>query len=99
MTGTLDNLVRTGQLKREPPAQQELDGLIRSALARLRDAENITLSLESRFDLAYNAAHALSLAALRSHGFQAEARPGGGTLTRPSTCACEPLRLRAANPL
>ncbi len=74
MTASLDNLVRTGQLKREPPAQQELDGLIRSGLARLRDAENTALALESRFDLAYNAAHALSLAALRRHGFRSENR-------------------------
>ena len=41
---------------------------------RLRDAENATLSLESRFDLAYNAAHALSLAALRWHGYRSENR-------------------------
>jgi hypothetical protein len=32
------------------------------------------LSLESRFDLAYNAAHALSLAALRRLGFRPENR-------------------------
>ncbi|MGE4343834.1 MAG: hypothetical protein AB7F20_06050 [Geoalkalibacter sp.] len=32
------------------------------------------LSLESRFDLAYNAAHALSLAALRWHGYRSENR-------------------------
>jgi hypothetical protein len=57
---SLDNLVRRGQLKAEPPAQSELDGLIRSGLARLSDAENKALSLDSRFDLAYNAAHALS---------------------------------------
>jgi hypothetical protein len=74
MTANLDNLVRIGQLKREPPAQQELDGLIRSGLARLRDAENTVLSLESRFDLAYNAAHALSLAALRRSGYRSENR-------------------------
>lgn len=74
MTARLDNLVRTGQLKGEPPAQQELDGLVRSGLARLRDAENTSLALESRFDLAYNAAHALSLAALRWHGFRSENR-------------------------
>lgn len=74
MTESLDNLVRTGQLKREPPAQQELDGLIRSGLVRLADAENASLSLESRFDLAYNAAHALSLAALRWHGYRSENR-------------------------
>lgn len=74
MTASLDNLVRAGQLKREPPAQQELDGLIRSGVVRLRDAENAALSLESRFDLAYNAAHALSLAALRWHGYRSENR-------------------------
>jgi hypothetical protein len=39
-TASLDNLVRGGQLKAEPPAQSELDGLIRSGLARLKDAEN-----------------------------------------------------------
>ena len=37
----------------------------RSALARLNDAGNPANSLESRFDLAYNAAHALCLAALQ----------------------------------
>lgn len=74
MTESLDNLVRTGQLKREPPTQQELAGLIRSGLVRLADAENASLSLESRFDLAYNAAHALSLAALRWHGYRSENR-------------------------
>lgn len=70
----LDNLVRIGRLKAEPPAQAEFDGLVRSGLVRLRDAENATLSLESRFDLAYNAAHALSLAALRWHGYRSENR-------------------------
>jgi hypothetical protein len=74
MMASLDNLVRIGQLKREPPAQQELDGLIRSGLVRLRDAENTVISLEGRFDLAYNAAHALSLAALRWHGYRSENR-------------------------
>jgi hypothetical protein len=70
----LDNLVRIGQLKTEPPAQAELDGLIRSGRVRLTDAANVTLNLESRFDLAYNAAHALSLAALRWHGYRSENR-------------------------
>ncbi|MCE5360807.1 MAG: hypothetical protein JJ714_07495 [Acidithiobacillus sp.] len=70
----LDNLVRIGKLKKEPPAQAEFDGLFHSGLVRLHDAENNSLSLESRFDLAYNAAHALSLAALRWHGFRSENR-------------------------
>jgi len=70
----LDNLVRTGQLKAEAPAQSEIDGLLRSGKVRLKDAGNATNSLESRFDLAYNAAHALSLAALRWHGYRSENR-------------------------
>lgn len=70
----LDNLVRTGQLKAEPPARAEIEGLIHSGSARIKDAENATLSLESRFDLAYNAAHALSLAALRFHGYRSDKR-------------------------
>jgi hypothetical protein len=49
----------------------EVAGLKRSALARLKDAGNPANSLESRFDLAYNSAHALCLAALRWHGYRA----------------------------
>jgi hypothetical protein len=41
---------------------------------RLKDAENPANSLDSRFDLAYNAAHALSLAALRWHGYRPSKR-------------------------
>ena len=70
----LDNLVKVGQLKAEPASESEVAGLISSGLARLRDAGNETLSIESRFDLAYNAAHALSLAALRKAGYRSENR-------------------------
>ncbi len=74
MTSRLDNLVKIGELKREPTDRSEFEGLVRGALARLRDAENPSLSVESRFDLAYNAAHALCLAALRWHGYRSENR-------------------------
>ena len=70
----LENLVKTGGLKEEPPAAAEITGLITSGLARLEDSKNATLSIESRFDLAYNAAHALSLAALRIAGYRPENR-------------------------
>jgi hypothetical protein len=66
----LENLVKVGALKREPPRADELDGLRRSGGARLTDAEKRSLAIESRFDLAYNAAHALSLAALRRLGYR-----------------------------
>ncbi len=70
----LDNLVRIGRLKPEPPAIAELEGLLRSGSRRLADAGRTELSLESRFDLVYNAAHALALAALRARGFRSESR-------------------------
>jgi len=70
----LENLVRIQKLKAEAGTQSEFDGLVKSGLARLKDAQQPSLSLESRFDLAYNAAHALSLAAMRWHGYRSENR-------------------------
>ena len=71
MTSPFDNLVGPGKpLKVEPPDAQEFAGLVRSGKARLQDSESKGLALESRFDLAYNAAHALCLAALRWHGYR-----------------------------
>src|ERR1700688_4578607 len=69
----LENLVRAGKLKREPPAADEIAGLRRSGEARLADASRPELSIESRFDLAYNAAHVLALAGLRRLGYRSEA--------------------------
>lgn len=75
MTSGLDKLCGPGKpLRREPPDTKEFNGLKCSGNARLTDARNTTLSLESRFDLAYNAAHALSLAALRQLGYRPASR-------------------------
>lgn len=71
MTSPLENLCGPGKpLVQEPSDGQEFAGLVRSARLRLKDARNAENSLESRFDLAYNAAHALCLAALRWHGYR-----------------------------
>lgn len=70
----LENLVKIGKLKREPCTAQEFDGLLRSGAARLADAAKPDLARESRFDLAYNAAHALALAALRRRGYRSDNR-------------------------
>ena len=70
----LENLARIGKLKREPPSAAEFYGLLRSGEVRLADAANPALAPESRFDLAYNAAHALALAALRRLGYRSENR-------------------------
>jgi len=66
----LEYLAKTGKLKVEAGDQQEFDGLLRSARTRLADAKIESLSIESRFDLAYNASHAMALAALRWNGYR-----------------------------
>jgi hypothetical protein len=73
MSSQLDNLVAGGSLHREAPDAAEYEELVRSGRIRLNDAESTSNALESRFDLAYNAAHALCLAALRRAGY----RPAG----------------------
>lgn len=70
----LEKLASTGLLKHEPPAREEIAGLVRSATVRLEDARRTTIASESRFDLAYNAAHALAVAALRIHGYRTDKR-------------------------
>ena len=75
MTSPFENLCGPGKaLKAEPPDSKEFEGLKRTAHARLNDARHAALALESRFDLAYNAAHALCLAALRWHGYRSTHR-------------------------
>jgi hypothetical protein len=71
MSSPLERLTGPGKkLAVEAPDPKEFDGLVRSGRVRLKDAENPSNSLEGRFDLAYNVAHALCLAALRHHGFR-----------------------------
>ncbi len=75
MTSAFENLCGPGKpLKAEPPDANEFAGLVRSGNARLKDAGTKALALESRFDLAYNAAHALCLAALRWQGYRSANR-------------------------
>ena len=57
-------------MRAEPADSKEFADLQRMGLARLKDAQRQGLALESQFDLAYNAAHALCLAALRWHGYR-----------------------------
>ena len=61
-------------MREEAPDAKEFAGLKHSGLTRLADAEKQANSVESRFDLAYNAAHALCLAALRHSGYRATNR-------------------------
>ena len=70
----LDNLVRINKLKAEPASQSEFVGMVKSARTRLVDAQNESLDPDSRFDLAYGAAHRLAVAALRHQGYRSENR-------------------------
>lgn len=75
MTSAFENLCGPGKpLKLEPRDAAEINGLLRSGRNRLNDAKRKALSLEGRFDLAYNAAHAMCLAALRWHGYRSSNR-------------------------
>lgn len=70
----LENLVKINSLHREPPDQNEFDGMLNAAINKLRDVKLPGLSADSQFSLAYGAAHALALAALRWHGYRSDKR-------------------------
>lgn len=71
---SLENLVKIGQLKEEVYNDAEFNGLLDSARDKLNDVATGKLSFSSRFDLTYNAAHSLALAALRYSGFRSDKR-------------------------
>jgi len=70
----LETLAERDYLKREPGTRLEFDGMVDGAKKRLADACDEDLAPESRFDLAYNAAHGFALAALRQKGYRPEKR-------------------------
>lgn len=70
----LENLVSINKLKKEPPDAAEFEGMLRAGDRKLLDAQIEGLSEDSQFALAYGAAHAFSLAALRWHGYRSDAR-------------------------
>lgn len=70
----LENLVKVKQIHRELFDQTEFDGMLKAANNKLNDAKLKGLSQDSQFMLAYGAAHALSLAALRFHGYRTDSR-------------------------
>ena len=70
----LDNLVKIGKLKLEPPDQNQFDSMLGSAKTRLKDVQAKGLSEEGKFSLAYSAAHLLAIAAMRWHGYRSDNR-------------------------
>ena len=70
----LENLVRIGKLKVDPSTDEEVRGLIRRGLVKIEDYKHPDLSIETRFDVIYGAAHAFCLAALKNAGYRSESR-------------------------
>ena len=75
-TNHLATLARAGQLAAEPTSAGEIGSLLKGAAVGLRDSRNTSLSAPSRFILAYGAAYALALAALRAKAYRPVASRG-----------------------
>lgn len=72
----LRTLIDRRLLHEEPGAAAEIQGLLTSAHAFLADARRIENSQATRFNVAYEAAHALALAALRACNLRPAQGPG-----------------------
>ncbi len=72
---TLENLIGKG-LQREPTSAGEIHRFLAKIATKLADAQVESVSLESRFDLAYEALLQIGLAALRAHNLRPDSRGG-----------------------
>ena len=72
---TLENLVGKG-LQCESTNPEEIGRFLSKIAIRLADAQSRQVSLESSFDLAYEALLQIGLAALRANGFRPDSRGG-----------------------
>ena len=72
---TLENLIGKG-LQQEAASPEEIRRFLNKIAIKLTDAQSETLSLDSRFDLAYEALLQIGLAALRANGFRPDSRGG-----------------------
>lgn len=72
---TLENLIGKG-LQKERAGKEELARFRNKIAVKLADAQNTTLSLDTRFDVAYEALLQIGLAALRANGYRPDSRGG-----------------------
>lgn len=72
---TLDSLVGKG-LQREPSDAEEVGRFPSKIDTKLKDAKAGGVSLDSRFDIAYEAALQIGLVALRVHDLRPDSRGG-----------------------
>ena len=72
---TLENLIGKG-LEREPANKVEIERLLDKIATKLADARVESISLETRFDIAYEALLQIGLVALRNHHLRPNSRGG-----------------------
>ncbi len=89
---TLENLIGKG-LQREPASAEEVRRFLAKIATRLADAQNDAISLDSRFDLAYEALLQIGLVALRANNLRPDSRGGHHVLAR------QTLNLPGATPV
>lgn len=90
---SLDNLVRTGQLKELAPTPAEIQRLLRSIDRCLTDSRIEAISPEARFDLAYRAIMQCAHVALAASGFRPSTHVPGHHQTMIQTL---PLSMRVS---
>ena len=94
---TLENLLKTRQLKAHRPQLAEIRQLLDAAARNLRDSAATNISAENRFDAAYKTIMQAALAALIANGYTPDKKSPGHhavtiqTLTK--TVGLEPDRV------
>jgi hypothetical protein len=79
---SLENLLRTGQLKTHSPDRAEIALLLAAAERNLVDARHAGTSTETRFDCGYKAIMQSALVALHANGYRPDnKRPGHHSIT------------------
>jgi hypothetical protein len=72
---TLDNLIGKG-LQREPTDAEEIKRFLTKIATKLADARATAVSIDSRFDIAYEAMLQIGIVALRAHSLRPDSRGG-----------------------
>jgi hypothetical protein len=81
MQVSLENLEKTGRLKKHPIDAREIEQLLAAARRNIIDARVASISAETRFDVAYKAIMQCSLAALMMHGYRPDTNQTGHHMT------------------
>lgn len=78
---TLENLLRIGRIKEHAADAAEIQKLLAAARRSLKDAQVQEISLELRFDAAYNGIMQAALVALMANGYRPDTNQPGHHMT------------------